>query len=271
MTATSEAPRASAGDLIQVTPAPAHPTISAVLISLNAQAHLRECLQSVAWCDEVVVLDSGSTDATPKICAEAGATFSVSADWPGFGPQKNRAIALASGAWIFSLDTDEVCTPELRAAIEDAVRVGTFPAYEMPRRSSFCGHFMRHGGWWPDHVTRVFRRGAARFSDSRVHESLVVDGKVGRVNTPLIHYTYDNLQQALEKAERYATAGAQQAFEQGKRATPLTAALRAAWAFVRTYVIRLGFLDGAPGLALARYNARTTCLRYMKLWRLGKS
>ena len=247
------------------------PRISAVLISLNAQAHLRECLQSVAWCDEIVVLDSGSTDATRAICAEFGARFSVSPDWPGFGPQKNRALALAAHEWIFSLDTDEVCPPELRVALEAAARSGTCAAYEMPRRSSFCGHFMRHGGWWPDHVTRLFRRDRARFSDSRVHERVIVDGAVGRLRVPLIHYTYDTMAQALEKAERYATLGAQQAFEAGKRSSPLQAALRAGWAFVRTYVIRLGFLDGGPGLALAKYNAHTTRLRYLKLWQLGKT
>lgn len=245
--------------------------ISAVLISLNAQAHLRECLQSVAWCDEIVVLDSGSTDDTRAICAEFGARFSVSPDWPGFGPQKNRALALAAHEWIFSLDTDEVCPPELRAALEAAARSGACAAYEMPRRSSFCGHFMRHGGWWPDYVTRLFRRGRARFSDSRVHERVIVDGTLGRLDTPLIHYTYDTMAQALEKAERYATLGAQQAFEAGKRSSPVQAALRAAWAFIRTYVIRLGFLDGAPGLALAKYNAHTTRLRYLKLWQLGKT
>jgi len=250
--------------------APERPKVSAVLISLNAQAHLRECLQSVAWCDEIVVLDSGSTDATPAICAEFGAKFTLSPDWPGFGPQKNRAVALAAHDWVFSLDTDEVCTPELRAQLEGAARSGACPAYEMPRRSSFCGHFMRHGGWWPDYVTRLFRRGAARFSDSRVHERLVVDGATGRLTTPLIHYTYDTLEQALAKAERYATLGAQQAFEAGKRSSPLQAALRGAWAFVRTYVVRLGFLDGAPGFALAKYNAHTTRLRYLKLWQLGR-
>jgi glycosyltransferase involved in cell wall biosynthesis len=251
-------------------PPPGRPPISAVLISLNAQAHLRECLQSVAWCDEIVVLDSGSTDATAAICAELGAHVTVSPDWPGFGPQKNRAVALAAHEWIFSLDTDEVCTPELRAQLEAAAKAGAHPAYEMPRRSSFCGHFMSHGGWWPDYVTRLFRRGHARFSDSRVHERLIVDGTTGRLTTPLIHYTYDTMEQALAKAERYATLGAQQAFDAGKRSSPLEAALRGAWAFVRTYVIRLGFLDGPPGLALARYNAHTTRLRYLKLWQLGK-
>lgn len=249
---------------------PARPAISAVVISLNAQAHLRECLESLRWCDEIVVLDSGSTDATPAICADLGAKFTVNREWPGFGPQKNRAVALASHDWIFSIDTDEVCTPQLRAELEDAAGRGDCPAYEMPRRSSFCGHFMRHGGWWPDYVTRLFRRDRARFSDSLVHERVIVDGPTGRLATPLIHYTYDTMEQALAKAERYASVGAQQAFAAGKRSSPLAAQLRGAWAFFRTYVIRLGFLDGAPGYALAKYNAHTTRLRYLKLWELGK-
>ena len=246
------------------------PGISAVLISLNAQAHLRECLQSVAWCDEVVVLDNGSTDATHAICRELGVRLEVTPDWPGFGFQKNRAIALATGKWIFSIDTDEVCTPELRTAIEAAMREARHAGYEMPRRSSFCGHFMRHGGWWPDYVTRLWKRGQARFSDSRVHERVLVDGSLGRLGTPLIHYTYDTIEQAYEKANRYSTLGAQQMFEAGRRASVFDAAVRAAWTFVRTYVIRLGMLDGAPGFALARYNAHTTYEKYRKLRELGR-
>jgi glycosyltransferase involved in cell wall biosynthesis len=246
------------------------PTISAVLISFNAQAHLRECLQSVAWCDEVIVLDGGSTDATHAICAELGARLHASPDWPGFGFQKNRAIALATGDWIFSIDTDEVCTPDLRAAIQGAMRLGEHAAYEVPRRSSFCGHFMRHGGWWPDYVTRLWRRGHARFSDSRVHERVLVDGSTGRLSPPLIHYTYDTLDQALEKMTRYARLGAEQAHAAGQRSTPAKAVLRGAWAFFRTYVVRLGFLDGAPGFVLARYNAHTTYYRYLMLWYLGR-
>ncbi|HUR40482.1 MAG TPA: glycosyltransferase family 2 protein [Verrucomicrobiae bacterium] len=248
---------------------PAAPKISAVLISLDAQAHLRECLAALAWCDEVIVLDSGSTDATAAICAEFGVRFSTSPDWPGFGPQKNRAVALARNDWIFSIDTDEICTPALCAQLQAAARSAIQSAYEMPRRSSFCGHFMRHGGWWPDYVTRLFRRGAARFSDSLVHERVIVEGPIGRLTEPLVHYTYDTMEQALAKAERYASVGAQQAYAAGKRAGPLTPALRGAWTFIRTYVIRLGFLDGQAGLMLARYNAHTTRLRYRKLRQLA--
>lgn len=248
------------------------PRISAVLITLNAAAHLSECLAGLKWCDETVVLDGGSRDATEKICREYGARFHTELRWAGFGVQKSRVVTLATGEWIFSIDADEICTPQLRAQIERAVASpGKAVAFEMPRRSSFCGHWMRHGGWWPDHVTRLFRRGAARFSDDLVHERLIVTGAVSRLDSPLLHYTYDTMHQALEKQDRYSTLGAQKAFEQRQRATPFSAVMHGLWTFVRTYFLRLGLLDGRAGLMLANYNARTTYLRYLKLWRLSRA
>lgn len=253
------------------TPEP-RPRVSAVLITLNAEAHLRECLEGLAWCDERIVVDGGSRDATLALCAEYGARVVTRSDWAGFGVQKNRAIAEASGDWLFSIDSDEICTPALHAQIEAAIAAadaGT-AALELPRRSSFCGHWMRHGGWWPDHVVRVFRRGRARFSDDVVHERLIVDGGLRRLGEPLLHYTYDTLEQALAKLDRYSTLGAQQAFARGRRATPLTALARGCWAFLRTYLLRRGFLDGNAGLMLALYNAHGTYYRYLKLWLLGR-
>ncbi len=248
------------------------PKVSAVLITLNAAAHLSECLAGLKWCDEIVVLDGGSCDATEKICREFGARFHTELRWPGFGIQKNRAVALAGGDWVLSIDADEICTPELRNEIERVLADGgPYAAYEMPRRSSFCGHWMRHGGWWPDHVTRLFRRGAARFSDDVVHERLIVEGAIQKLNEPLLHYTYDTMAQALEKQDRYSTLGAQQAFAQGKTATPFTAATHGLWTLVRTYLLRRGLLDGRAGWMLASYNARTTYLRYLKLWELGRA
>jgi len=129
---------------------PARPSISAVLITRQAQAHLRECLASVAWCDEIVVVDGASTDATLAICAEAGARVFTETDWRGFGVQKNRALERATCDWAFSIDADEICTPALRGAIEAHLAApGAAVALDMPRRSSFCGHWMRYGGWWP--------------------------------------------------------------------------------------------------------------------------
>ncbi|MGH8541186.1 MAG: glycosyltransferase family 2 protein [Stenotrophobium sp.] len=249
---------------------PAHPHISAVLITKNAGARLHECLDSLKWAGEIVVLDSGSSDNTEAICAAFHARFSVESDWPGFGIQKNRALALATGDWVFSIDADEICTPELRAEIQDAVSRGDAEAYALPRLSNFCGHWMRHGGWWPDHVTRLFRRNAASFSDDVVHERLIVEGRTGLLKNHLLHYTYDTLDQALEKMNRYSTLGAEQAFRRGKRASLLTAWLRGGWAFLRTYFLRAGFLDGTAGYVLARYNAQGTYYKYLKLRYLGK-
>jgi glycosyltransferase involved in cell wall biosynthesis len=247
------------------------PRISAVLITRDAEAHLRECLASVAWCDEIVVIDGGSRDATPAICAEFGARLFEQTDWQGFGIQKNRALQQASGDWVLSIDADEVVTPGLRAQIESAIaQPGNAVAFSLPRRSSFCGHWMRHGGWWPDRVLRLFRRGQARFSDDIVHERLVVDGPVALLGEPLLHYTYDTLEQALAKLDRYSTLGAAAAHARGKRATPLSAVLRGGWAFIRTYCLRLGLLDGRAGLMLALYNGHGTYYRYLKLWLLGR-
>lgn len=244
--------------------------ISAVLITRDAAAHLRECLQSVAWCDEIVVVDGGSRDATRAICAESGARVVEQTDWQGFGIQKNRAIAEARGEWVLSIDADEVVTPALRTALEAATRAPAAVAYSLPRCSNFCGHWMRHGGWWPDRVVRLFRRGQARFSDDLVHERLIVDGPVAKLDEPLLHYTYDTLEQALAKLDRYSTLGAAAAHARGRRATPLTAMLRGGWAFLRTYVLRLGLLDGEAGLMLALYTAHGTYYRYLKLWLLGR-
>ncbi|HUP91529.1 MAG TPA: glycosyltransferase family 2 protein [Solimonas sp.] len=248
---------------------PAAKTLSVVLITLNASKHLRECLESVAWAGEIVVLDGGSSDSTESIASEFHARFMVEPDWQGFGVQKNRALAFATGDWVLSLDADEVVTPALRAEIEAVLHAPRAEVFEMPRLSSFCGHWMRHGGWWPDPVTRLFRRGAARFSDDAVHERLLHQGAPARLGAHLLHYSYDDFEQALDKMNRYSSLGAGQAHRDGKRATPLTAWARGAWAFVRTYVLRLGLLDGSAGWMLALYNAQTTYYKYIKLWKLG--
>jgi len=245
--------------------------VSAVLITRDAEAHLRECLDGLRWCDEIVVVDGGSRDSTAAICAEYGARVITETDWRGFGVQKNRALDLATGDWVLSIDADEVVTPALGEEI--AIRLaalGDAVAFSVPRRSNFCGHWIRHSGWWPDRVTRLFRRGQARFTDDLVHERLVVDGVTAELHTPLLHYTYDSYEQALDKLNRYSTLGAQMAFERGKRATPAAALGRALWAFLRTYLLRRGVLDGRAGLALALYTAHGTFYRYLKLWKLGR-
>jgi glycosyltransferase involved in cell wall biosynthesis len=241
-------------------------SLSVVVITKNEAAVIGRCLESVAWADELVVLDSGSSDATCEIARRHGAKVEIDPDWPGFGPQKNRAVALARGDWVLSLDADEWVTPELRAAIERALAApGPRAAFRMPRRSSYCGRVMRHSGWWPDHVTRLFRRGLARFSDDLVHERLIVDGETGTVGAPLMHEAFRDLDEVLHKMNAYSSAGAEALAQRGVRATLATAVGHGLWTWIRTYVLRLGFLDGREGFALAVSNAEGAYYRYLKL------
>ena len=240
-------------------------SLSVILITKNEAANMRECLESVAWADEIIVVDSASTDDTIRIAKDMGAQVYEHTDWPGFGPQKNRALGYASKDWIFSIDADERVTPELRVEIEQAMRVGEADGYYCPRLSQFCGKFVHHSGWYPDYVLRLFKRGAGRFSDSLVHESVILTGSTAKLKTPLLHYSYLTAADVERKVEHYSRAAAQQMYIAGKRSSWFGAALSGGWAFVRTYVMRLGLLDGSAGWNIARMNARTTYLKYRKL------
>lgn len=241
--------------------------ISAVLITKNEEAALPACLRSLGWVDEIVVLDAASSDRTREIAARHGARVFESNEWPGFGPQKNRAIALASGDWILSIDADERVSPELAAEIRGALDgAAGIAAFEMPRSSSYCGRAIRHSGWWPDHVCRLFRRGRARFSDDLVHERLVTEGKVARLSGVLLHESFVDLEDVLDKVNRYSSLGAQQLAAAGRRGSLAAALAHGLVAFVRTYVIRAGFLDGREGFMLAVSNAEGAYYKYLKLW-----
>jgi glycosyltransferase involved in cell wall biosynthesis len=240
--------------------------LSVIVITKNEEASIGACLASVDWADEIVIVDSGSTDGTVEICRCHKALVHAAADWHGFGPQKNRALALATGEWVLSLDADERVTPELRREIETAMAdPGGRAAFAVPRCSSYCGRPMRHGGWWPDYVPRLFRRGKGRFSHEAIHERLIVDGPVGRLRQPLVHEAFGDLEEVLETVDRYSTAGATAMYERGKRATLAAAILHGLWSFFHTYVVRAGFLDGREGFMLAVSNAEGTYYRYLKL------
>ena len=246
------------------------PSLSVILITKNEAANIRACLESVAWADEIVVVDSGSADDTVKIAQELGAQVYVH-DWPGFGPQKNRALDYASKDWVLSLDADERVTPELRAEIATVLRREQgADSWLVPRLSSYCGRFMRHSGWYPDLLPRLFRRGKARFSDDLVHERLIVEGEPGKLKGMLLHYAFDDLEEVLHKVNQYSSAGAQMMQRRGRRASLTGAVLRGFWAFVRTYALRGGFLDGREGFMLAVSNAEGTYYRYLKLMLLNK-
>lgn len=249
-------------------------TLSVVLITRNEAHNLEDCLQSVkGLADEIVVIDSNSTDTTLAIAQQHQARVSQPNDWPGFGPQKQRALNLATCDWVLSLDADERVTNELaeeiRAVLQaDATNAQPRAAYQMPRLSWYCGKFIRHAGWQPDLVLRLFPRTAAKFSDDLVHERVLSDLPLKTLKNHLLHYSYRNFSQVLQKTDAYSTASAQQAFAKGKRTSVAGALGHGVWAFFRTYVIRAGFLDGAHGLALSISNAETSYYKYLKLWLL---
>ena len=244
-------------------------SLSIALITFNEVARLPACLASVAFADEVLVVDNGSTDGTVELARSLGARVLQTPDWPGFGPQKNRAVDMATGDWVLSIDADEQVTPELRAQILATIaKAGPdgCVAYNISRRSSYCGQYMRHSGWYPDRVLRLFRRGHARFSDHAVHESLHADGKVGLLEGDLLHQSFADFESVLDKVNRYSSASAKALAARGKRGSLGKALAHGWWAFFRTYVLKRGFLDGQLGLALAISNAEGTYYRYLKLW-----
>ena len=246
------------------------PTLSVILITRNEEANLADCLASLEGiAQQVVVVDTNSSDRTLDIAKSYGAVIAQPQDWPGFGPQKNRALDLATGEWVLSLDADERLTPALKSEIVTAIHHSAHvDCFAIPRLSWYCGRFIRHSGWNPDYVDRLFKRGSARFSDDLVHERLIPSGQVAKLENPMLHYSFMDYSQVLQKIDRYSTASAEQAFAQGKTSTPLKAVLHGAWSFFRTYFLRAGFLDGPQGFTLAMSNAQGTYYRYVKLWHL---
>lgn len=249
------------------------PTLSAIVITRTEGHNLHDCLQSMhGLVDEIIVVDSQSTDNTVAIAQQHGAKVTQPSDWPGFGLQKNRALDLATCDWVFSIDADERVTPELAAEIKVVLESGDAnAAYKLPRLSSYCGKFIHHAGWQPDYVLRLFKRGTAKFSDDLVHERVVTEQPVHALKNHLLHYSYLNFSQVLSKVDAYSSASAKQAYARGKRSSVAGALGHGAWAFFRTYVIRRGFLDGAHGLALSISNAETSYYKYLKLWQMQQA
>jgi glycosyltransferase involved in cell wall biosynthesis len=242
------------------------PTLGVAIIALNAQARLAQCLDALRFADRIVIVDGGSTDDTVEIARTRGALVISAPQWPGFGPQKNRAVAALDTDWILSIDTDEVVTPQLASSIGEAIDTPRANVYELDRLSNFCGKWMTHSGWRPDWVPRLFKRDAARFSSDLVHERLVFDGAAARLKGHLLHYSFDDFETVLRKVNAYSSAGARQRREAGRRKAGLGTAVRhGLWAFLKTYVAKGGFLDGRMGFILAVSNAEGAYYRYLKL------
>lgn len=241
--------------------------LSVILIVKNEALHIGSCLESVAWADEIIVLDSGSADETVAICRQY-TPHVYETDWPGFGVQKQRALEKARGDWVLSIDADEIVTPELRGEIEQAIRSERCSGFEIPRLSRYCGKPMHHGGWWPDYVLRLFRRETGRFTESAVHERILVQGETGRLKNPLLHHAFVDLDEVLHKVNSYSTLGARVLEQKGVRSSLSKAVLKAVWTFIRTYFIKASVLDGRHGFMLAVSNAEGTYYKYLKLLEL---
>lgn len=241
--------------------------LSAIIITRNEAANIGDCLKCLTFADECIVVDQASEDDTANIARLLGASVHVVNDWPGFGPQKNRALALATGDWVLSIDADERVTPDLRQEILLALKMfDACDGYFLPRLSSYCGQFILHSGWSPDYVLRLFKREHATFSDDLVHEKVLCEGSKGKLISPLMHLSFPDFESVLDKVNRYSTAGALSLSVRGSSASLTGALVHGLWAFFRTYILRRGFLDGQLGLALAISNAEGTYYRYAKRW-----
>jgi glycosyltransferase involved in cell wall biosynthesis len=243
--------------------------LSAIIITRNEEANIGACLDALAFCDERIVVDANSTDRTAAIAVDKGARV-ITHDWAGFGAQKNFALSFAQGDWVLSIDADERVSPALAREIAKTIADGRADGYEIPRLSSFAGREMRHSGWFPDHVLRLFRRGKARFSDDLVHERVICDGQVARLSELLAHNSVTRLEEAISRIDRYSTAGAAMLIASGRRVSFAQGITHGIWSFFRAYVLRLGFLDGREGFLLAVANAEGTYYRYMKAWLAGR-
>lgn len=242
--------------------------LSVVLIARNEADLLPECLESVAWADEIILLDSGSEDATPDVARQFGAKVFTNEQWPGFGKQRQLAQSYATGDYILMIDADERVSPELRQSVENVLNNSQEnTVYSFGRSNLFLGKFMRHSGWYPDRVNRLYKADKFRYNDDFVHESLNTGtAKIVDLDGDLLHLTCRDFFAFQRKQMNYAEAWAKQRYQQGKRCSYFAIISHTLGAFFKTWILRAGFLDGKQGLVLAGVNAQYTFNKYAALW-----
>ena len=246
--------------------------LAVAIITKNEEENLRACLQSVSFASQIILVDSGSTDSTLQIAAEFGCEI-YSEKWHGFGPQKQLAIEKCHLPWILVLDADERIPPDTADLIKKIVTDSNVKGagFSFPRKNYFQGRWIKHAGWWPDRIIRLFRKEVGRMTTAIVHESVEVQGMIGALDVPIEHFTESSLSKIIQKIEKYSTLGAEQAFKDGKTSSPFSAFMRAAFTFNQDYFLRLGILDGRQGLILAVTDAVNKFFKYAKLSELGKN
>jgi glycosyltransferase involved in cell wall biosynthesis len=245
--------------------------LSVCVITLNEEDRIGDCLASVAWADEIVVVDSGSSDRTVEVARERGARV-IARAWPGYAAQKNFALEQATSDWVLSLDADERVGPELAGEIQALIAgapAGTAGA-SVPRRTFYLGRWITHGGWYPDRKVRLVRRGKGRWVGEHLHERLLAEGAVAALRGDLLHYTYRDLSDHLRTIDRFTTEAARGMQARGRRGALAGMLLQPPAKFVKMYLLRLGFLDGAAGFLVAVLGGYYVFLKYAKLWELQR-
>jgi glycosyltransferase involved in cell wall biosynthesis len=247
------------------------PSLGLIVITRNNGRTLSRCLHSADFVDEKILVDNSSTDDTIAIAMAVGAKITITADFPGFSAQKQRALDRVATDWVLALDADEWIPPELKAemltALEDP---GAHVGFDMPRHSSFCGRTLRHGDWAHDRVVRLCRRSNARYGGGLIHDRMHVDGSIGQFRQPLMHEAVFDLEHALWRMNFYSSMTAQERHDQGRRGSLPGAFAHGFWTFFRSYVLRAGFRDGAPGFYQALTAGEGSFYRYAKLRELGR-
>lgn len=239
--------------------------VSIVIVTKNEEANIEAALDSVKDAAEIVVIDSFSSDRTVEICRKyTDKVFQK--EWEGYARQKQSAVDLAEGPWVFILDADERFTPELKAEVINAIKEDSHDGFYVPRKNFFMGRWIRHGGWWPDYTLRLFKKHSGKVEDREVHEKVVVNGSAAYLKNPLVHYTYNSVSDYLKRVDIYSTLAAKELKKNGVAPNVLDFLMRPPVTFIKMFFLRFGFLDGRFGLVLAILYSYYTFLKYAKTW-----
>ena len=243
--------------------------LSVVIITLNEEDKIKDCLESVKWADEIIVVDSFSADKTIDIAKEYTDKI-FQRKFPGFGEQKNFAISKAAGDWILSIDADERVTPGLAEEIKTVTAESKTNGCLVPIKTYFLGKWLRHCGWWPNYKLRLFKRDSGTMSDSLVHEAISISGQTSKLKNHLDHYSYTSIDEYMEKLERYTSLAADAMLKKGKKFSIFTALARSFFAFFKIYILKAGLFDGKEGFIFAKLSAYYNFIKHIKLWERQK-
>ncbi|MGM9571619.1 MAG: glycosyltransferase family 2 protein [bacterium] len=239
--------------------------ISALVLTYNEEDRIADCLKSLSFADEIIVVDSGSTDGTLEIVRQY-TPYIFNQPWLGFSGQRNFGLQKCHGEWILLLDADERIESGLALEIKEKLSHNTeYSAFYLPRKAMFLGKWIKHAGWYPDYVCRLIKNGAGYY-ENLVHENLVISGKAGRMKGAIVHFGHRNMNHFIEKMNQYTSLGAEGMAEKGRKAGITACLFRPLWAFFRMYILKRGFLDGTEGFVVSTYHAYNVFLKYAKLW-----